>query len=87
MKIYKDIRLYIYIIAIGITSFMLMIWITPFGSGVSPDSVTYIEGAKSLLSGQGYSRDGSPITHFPPLYSLFLAIVGIFKNDLVQASR
>jgi len=64
-----------------------MMWITPNGSGVSPDSTIYIEGAKSLLSGKGFFQNGDPIIHFPPLYPIFLAIVGLFENNLVDASR
>jgi hypothetical protein len=78
---------YIYIGFIGIAAFILMLWITPFGSGVSADSTIYIGGAKSLLSGKGFSINGSPITHFPPLYSLFLAAASLLENDIIQASH
>ena len=37
------------------------------------DTVTYIEGAKSLASGEGYFSEGSPITTWPPGYSSLLA--------------
>ncbi len=72
---------------IGIAGFVLILWITPFGPSVSPDSTVYIGGAKSLLSGNGYSLNGNPITHFPPLYPLFLAVTGLLENNLVQAAR
>jgi hypothetical protein len=70
-----------------ITVFLLVIWITPYGAGVSPDSTTYISGAKSILSGNGFSIDGNPITHFPPLYSLFLVAMGLFDSNLVHGAR
>lgn len=71
----------------GAIAYLLMIWITPFGSGVSPDSTVYIGGAQSLLAGNGFSFKNSPITHFPPLYSLFLVIGGILDSDFVQIAR
>jgi hypothetical protein len=78
---------YINIIAIGIIAFIIMIWITPYGVGISADSTTYIGGAKSILSGKGLSINGSPLTHYPPFYPILLAFAGIFENNLVQASR
>jgi 4-amino-4-deoxy-L-arabinose transferase-like glycosyltransferase len=71
----------------GILAFLLMLWITPYGEGIGPDSITYLGGAKSILSGTGYSLNGIPITHFPPLYSLFLAATNAFTNNLIQAAR
>ena len=72
---------------IGITAFALILWITPYGSGVSPDSTVYIGAAKSLLSGKGFFVNGNPITHYPPLYSVFLAAANLLANNLVQAAR
>ncbi len=72
---------------IGISGFTLMLWITPYGAGVSPDSTTYIGAAKSILAGKGFYLNGSPITHYPPLYPLFLAATGLLENNLVQAAR
>lgn len=47
--------------------------------GVSPDSVTYIEGATNLLQGNGLTYDpGSGkltlITHWPPVFPMMLAL-------------
>jgi hypothetical protein len=71
----------------GIIGFTLMIWITPYGAGVSPDSTIYIGGAKSILAGKGFFINGFPITHFPPLYPLILAAVGTLNINLVQVAR
>jgi hypothetical protein len=71
----------------GITAFTLILWITPFGAGVHPDSIVYFGGAKSILSGKGFSINGNPITHFSPLYSLFLAATDLLARNLVQAAR
>ncbi|MGE5139376.1 MAG: hypothetical protein ACM3JD_07945, partial [Rudaea sp.] len=71
----------------GLAAFALMLWITPFGSGVSPDSTTYFGAAENLLSGKGFTIDGAPITHYPPLYPVVLAAASLFDRDLVQGSR
>ena len=52
---------------------------TPYGLSLRDDSYSYIAGAVSLARGTGFGRltgDGSvnPITNFPPLYSLALAV-------------
>lgn len=80
-------HLLVYIGFIWIMGLLLVLWITPYGAGVSPDSIIYIGGAKSLLAGRGYSLNSLPINHFPPLYSLFLAVMGLVTNNLVQAAR
>jgi hypothetical protein len=67
---------------IGIIGFLLILWITPFGAGVSPDSVVYIGSAQKIMSGKGYSG-----SHFPPLYPIFLAAAGFLESNLVQAAR
>jgi hypothetical protein len=79
--------LLLYLGVIGILGFVLVLWITPYGAGVSPDSTTYIAGAKSILSGNGFSIEGNPITQYPPLFSIFLVAIGLLNNNLVQAAR
>ncbi|MDR3574627.1 MAG: hypothetical protein P4L50_12240 [Anaerolineaceae bacterium] len=79
--------LFLYIGIIVIAGCALMLWINSFGASINPDSIVYIGGAASLLSGKGFSINGNPITHFPPLYSVFLAAPGLFKNNLVHAAR
>ena len=49
-----------------------------WGIGITPDSITYYTGAKSLAAGDGFTRSGangqvSRITSFPPGYSAVLA--------------
>lgn len=65
---------------------------TPYGPGLVNDSATYIEGAANLLSKQGYVRisgggEIKPITHFPPLFSILLALLGLLGIELVTAAR
>ncbi len=46
-----------------------------FGSGLTPDSVTYVTGARSLADGHGYTDGfGRAIDLFPPGYSAVLSI-------------
>lgn len=52
---------------------------TPNGLALVNDSVLYIDGARNLLRGNGYSRlvgwGGTvPISNFPPLYSFVMAL-------------
>ena len=72
---------------IAITGIVLILWITPFGAGVQPDSIIYMNGASSLLAGKGFSNNGIPVTHFPPLYSIFLVTANLFVRNFVQAAR
>ncbi len=72
---------------IGLIGTILILWITPHGAGVQPDSVVFLGGAKSLLAGKGFVNNGKPITHFPPVYPLFLAAIGLSRINLVLAAR
>ncbi len=76
-----------YLGLIVITGFVLILWITPRGAGVQPDSIVYLNGTKSLLAGKGFLNRGNPITHFPPFYSLFLVAATLIVNNLLQAAR
>jgi 4-amino-4-deoxy-L-arabinose transferase-like glycosyltransferase len=65
---------------------------TPFGLGLSNDSIAYIAGARAILRGQGYSQIwlGSqlqPITHFPPLLSSVLALISLSGLDPLRGAR
>ncbi len=79
--------LFLYFGFISIAGLLLILWITPSYIGVNPDSTTYLNGAKSLFSGKGYSENGNLITLYPPLFSLFLAVASFLNTDLVQTTR
>jgi hypothetical protein len=72
---------------------MLALWrSTPYGLGLVNDSATYVEGATSILAGKGYVRvsgggELKPITHFPPLFSILLAGLGLLGMDFLQGAR
>ncbi len=76
----------------GLLAAFVLIQATPNGLGLANDSAAYIGGARGILNGQGYSDiwlDSSlePITHYPPLYSLTLAGVGLSGLDPLRAAR
>jgi hypothetical protein len=61
---------------------------TPWGIGITADSVTYFEVARNLLNLKGFTvAAGTPLTHYPPMYPLLLAIVGSVGNNLLSAAR
>ncbi len=83
------------IIALTIWAILGGAWLlfsTPRGVGLSPDSAVYVGAARSLLQGHGFSMptDGggfAPITQYPPLYSVSLAMLGALGQDPVIAAR
>jgi len=69
-----------------------LLFSTPRGIGLSPDSAVYVGAARSLLQGRGFSMpsDGggfAPIAHYPPLYSVSLAMLGVLGQDPLVAAR
>jgi hypothetical protein len=48
-----------------------------YGAGLSPDSVWYLEVARSLVAGRGFvNHVGAPLVMWPPLYPMLLAVIG-----------
>lgn len=69
-------------------AFMLMLWITNRGTGISPDSTIYIEAARSLRAGNGLVVYGEPMTHYPPAYPLLIwAVDSLHTGDILHATR
>jgi hypothetical protein len=69
-----------------------VIWATPWGAGTSQDSAYYVCGARSFVqTGKimacGDGRDPSPMTRFPPLYPLILAVPSLIGVDPMPAAR
>lgn len=65
---------------------------TPWGIGLSPDSLAYVGIASRLLKGLGvtYFTDAggfSPVNHYPPLYPAMLAGVARMGLDPLSAAR
>jgi hypothetical protein len=93
----KNVRLEL-ILVIGFVSALSLsgMWMlraaTPFGLGLNTDSVYYVNGARNIQAGDGFTRTSGegilkPITHFPPLFSLVLAFVGLGGLDPLRGGR
>lgn len=67
----------------GVVLFIMM----PFGPGLSPDSIAYMQTAESLRSGQGYWVYEAPMTHFAPLYPTALAVMSGLQLRMITAGR
>ncbi len=69
----------------------LVLRATPEGLGLSDDSIAYIAGARSMLTGHGYREawlaSDQPVTHFPPAFSGVLAFIGLSGLDPVRGAR
>lgn len=77
---------------LGIAGLILILLVTPWGIGVSHDSVFYLDAAENALAGKGlrWQAGGGelrPLTHYPPFYSLLLAGVSLFGFDFVESAR
>ncbi len=69
----------------------LALFSTPWGIGLSPDSIVYLTAARHWLNGQGISQLSNagqllPLLHFPPLFSVLLAICAT-RLDLLESAR
>jgi len=48
-----------------------------FGAGLATDGARYLSTAESLIHGKGFVEYlGVPLTQFPPVYSIIIAIIG-----------
>jgi hypothetical protein len=76
----------------------LFAWFTTrHGIGLTPDSFSYVAGARALSEGRGFcvpftgfldKRDFVPLTHFPPLYPSFLAATATLTGtDPILSAR
>ncbi|MCB0117797.1 MAG: phospholipid carrier-dependent glycosyltransferase [Anaerolineales bacterium] len=76
---------------LALSGTFLILYATPQGLGLSDDSIAYIAGARSILSGQGYREawlaSNQPVTHFPPGFSTVLALVGLSGLDPLRGTR
>jgi len=93
----KQNRLSIFLFLTALTAISLMGAVmlkvaTPTGLGLINDSTAYIAGARSILQGTGYSElwlatELEPITHYPPLLSSILALIGLSGLDPMRGAR
>lgn len=67
---------------------VLLLFVTNWGIGISPDSTVYISVARNFLKGYGFSiSSGSPMTHYPPFYPMFLSLSAIWGQDPLNGAR
>jgi len=81
----------------GIVAFALVLESTePRGPGLEPDSMSYLAGAEFLVRGQGFASPAprwwdpdttAALTHFPPGYSVAIAIPTAAGMAPIQAGR
>lgn len=57
---------------------------TTWGAGLSTDSITYLEGARDILTKWNLEGIG---THYPPLYFILIALTGLITGDVLEALR
>jgi 4-amino-4-deoxy-L-arabinose transferase-like glycosyltransferase len=84
----------LFLIALGLIALGaigILLYSTPEGLGLSDDSIGYIAGARSILSGQGYREawlaSNGPVTHFPPGFPSLLALIGLSGLDPLRGAR
>ena len=80
------------LIAMSALAFFSILWLTPFGMSATGDSVSYVGAARNVADGRGISRPTGggavkPLTHFPPLYPLTLAVFETVGMDSIDAAR
>jgi hypothetical protein len=75
------------LVVAAILALTVMLWITHNGPGVSADSTVYIQTAASVLAGHGFYANGGPLTHYPPIYPILLALVSFLQPDILQTAR
>ncbi len=82
---------FVALLLIAIIGVLLVLQATPEGAGLSDDSIAYIAGARSIVSGQGYREawlaSDQPVTHFPPAFPALLAFFGFLGVDPLHAAR
>ena len=76
----------------GLVAFATVLLSTVSGIGLSLDSFDYIYAAQNLVAGHGLNSNHTtgqlaPFTHFPPLYPLSLAALGLLGLEPLVAAR
>ncbi len=78
-------------IGMALSGMVIVYKSTPWGVLVDADSYFYLSAAKNLISGFGLGRltqqgQWIPLTHYPPLYSLLVAVFSLFTHGNVLFS-
>lgn len=80
------------LVSLSAAGALAVLWSTPKGVELDPDSIRYVAVARNLLAGRGfyvpYGIAGPlPFTHWPPLYPASLAVLGFFGVDPLAGAR
>ena len=79
--------------ALALAGMFVMLRATRFGIGVLPDSTIYFDAARNLGNGHGLvvisgtNVEVVPLTHYPPLYPLLLALATTAGLTIESAAR
>lgn len=65
-------------------AFFVVFLATKWGIGLTPDSITYIQGARGILKNIDFAGLG---THYPPFYFILLAFTGLFFESIIISAR
>src|SRR5512138_428565 len=91
IRVTSRLAIFVALLLISVTGFLLVLQATPEGAGLSDDSIAYIAGARSMVAGNGYREawlaSNGPVTHFPPAFPSVLAFFGYFGIDPLRAAR
>lgn len=79
----NNLRNLTYLIFFGFTIFVVL-FATPLGLGLSPDSISYLKGASGLVNGRGLDYMSA---QWPPLYPLLVALFGVSSGDVMLGAR
>ncbi|MEN6411089.1 MAG: glycosyltransferase family 39 protein [Anaerolineaceae bacterium] len=91
-SIVSQVSFWVILCAMAVAGFLLIQYSTPIGLGLTNDSSSYLSGARNILTGDGYTRisgkgEYKPITHFPPGYSLSIAVFSKLGLEAQRAAR
>jgi hypothetical protein len=83
----------VFLVALMIALGMFLVWYsTRWGAGLISDTFRYVASARSFVAGAGYSipyRDGllEPMTRYPPMFSIALAVFELVGIPALQGAR
>src|SRR5215468_10877591 len=83
-------RLIVYLSLLSLVGMFLVFLVTyKFGPGLSTDGAKYLSTAQNLLEGRGLNDYlNTPLTQFPPLYSILIAgISWVTRLDVFVAGQ